>query len=175
MAERWLLKSPAHLWQLDALLAEYPDAIVIQNHRDPLKVIASISALGASLREMTSDSFEVQALASQYGEDIVVGLDRALAVRRAGLFAGGQVVDVRYQDFRVDLIATIAGIYDAIGTELTAEAESRMRAFLAAHPGDATGSLKRYSFAETGLDEGELRERVRDYQEYFGVESEVLS
>ncbi|HEX4190738.1 MAG TPA: sulfotransferase, partial [Marmoricola sp.] len=34
--ERWLLKSPAHLWALPQLMAEYPDAIVIQNHRDPL-------------------------------------------------------------------------------------------------------------------------------------------
>ncbi|KQW47038.1 hypothetical protein ASC77_17800 [Nocardioides sp. Root1257] len=173
-SERWLLKSPAHLWSLPALLAEYPDAIVIQNHRDPLKVIASISALGASLREMTTDHFEVTRLAAQYGADIPVGLDRALEARRDRIFGPGQVVDVRYQDIRHDLIGAVARIYDEIGLELTAEAEGRMRAFLAAHPGDQGGSLKRYSFAETGLDEAELRERVRDYQEFFDVESERL-
>lgn len=174
MADRWLLKSPAHLWQLDVLLAEYPDAIVIQNHRDPLKVIASISALGASLREMTTDAFEVERLAAQYGEDIVVGLDRAMEVRRSGAFAPGQVIDVRYQDFRTDLLGTVAQLYDRLGLELTDEAAGRMRAFLDAHPGDAANSLKRYSFQQTGLDEGELRERVRDYQEYFDLESEPL-
>lgn len=175
MADRWLLKSPAHLWCLPALLAEYPDAIVIQNHRDPLKVIASISALGASLREMTTDSFDVCTLAAQYGDDIMEGLDRSLAVRRDGVFAPGQVIDVRYQDIRTDLIGAIARIYGEIGLELTAEAESRMRTFLAAHPGDQAGSLERYSFADTGLDEAALRERARPYQEYFGVESEPLS
>lgn len=173
-SERWLLKSPAHLWALPALLAEYPDAIVIQNHRDPLKVIASVSALGASLREMTTDHFEVTRLAAQYGEDIPLGLERALQARRDGLFAPGQVVDVRYQDIRHDLVGAIGRIYDEIGLELTAEAESRMRRFLDAHPGDQGGSLKRYSFSETGLDEGALRERVREYQEYFDVESEPL-
>jgi len=173
-AERWLLKSPAHLWCLPALIAEYPDAIVIQNHRDPLKVIASISALGASLREMTTDFFDVRTLAAQYGEDIMVGLDRGLIARRDGLFAPGQVVDVRYQDFRVDLIATVERIYDEIGLELTREAESRMRTFLDAHPGDQSGSLKRYSFADTGLDEAELRERARPYQEFFDVETEII-
>lgn len=173
-AERWLLKSPAHLWALPALLAEYPDAVVIQTHRDPLKVIASISALGASLREMTTDHFEVTRLAAQYGDDIPVGLDRALQARRDGLFGPGQVVDVRYQDIRHDLIGAVGRIYDEIGLELTAEAESRMRAFLDAHPGDQAGSLKRYSFSETGLDEGALRERVREYQEFFEVESEPL-
>jgi len=175
MADRWLLKSPAHLWHLPALLAEYPDAIVIQNHRDPLKVIASISALGASLREMTTDSFDVRTLAAQYGDDIMVGLDRSLAARRDRLFGPGQVVDVRYQDFRTDLIATVGRIYDEIGLELTAETESRMRAFLAAHPGDQAGSLKRYSFADTGLDEVALRERARPYQEFYDVESEPIS
>jgi hypothetical protein len=174
MADRWLLKSPAHLWQLDVLLAEFPDAIVIQNHRDPLKVIASISALGASLREMTTDAFEVERLAAQYGRDIVLGLDRAMAVRRSGAFAPGQVIDVRYQDFRQDLLGTVASIYDRLDLELTDEAATRMRAFLDAHPGDAANSLKRYSFDQTGLDEGELRERVRDYQEHFDIESEPL-
>ena len=158
-----------------ALLAEYPDAIVIQNHRDPLKVIASISALGASLREMTTDNFDVRTLAAQYGDDIMVGLDRALQARTDGLFAPGQVVDVRYQDFRHDPIATIAHVYDQIGLELTVDTEARMRSFLAAHPGDQAGSLKRYSFADTGLDEDELRERARPYQEFFGVETEQLS
>jgi hypothetical protein len=173
-SERWLLKSPAHLWCLPALLAEYPDAIVIQNHRDPLKVIASISALGASLREMTSDHFDVRTLASQYGDDIMVGLERGLAAREEGLFAPGQVVDIRYQDIRADLIGGVARIYDEIGLELTAEAESRMRSFLDAHPGDQGGSLKRYTFSDTGLDEAELRERARRYQEFFDVESEPL-
>lgn len=175
MAERWLLKSPAHLWHLPDLLAEYPDAIVVQNHRDPLKVIASISALGASLREMTTDHFDVRTLAAQYADDIVVGLDRALQARHDGLFAPGQVVDVRFQDFRSDPIAAVAGIYDEIGLELTAESERNMRTFLADHPGDPDNQLRRYSFSDTGLDEAELRERVREYQEHFDVDSERLT
>lgn len=175
MADRWLLKSPAHLWHLEALLTQYPDAVVIQNHRDPLKVIASISALGASLRQMTTDAFDVRTLAAQYSADIMVGLDRAMVARQSGLFAPGQVIDVRYQDFRHDLIAQIASIYDTIDLEFTAEAEACMREFLAEHPGDSAGSLKRYSFADTGLDEDELRQRTCEYQEYFDIESEQIS
>jgi hypothetical protein len=48
-----------------------------------------------------------------------------------------------------------------------------MRRFLDEHPQDKFGK-HRYSFADTGLDEGELRERARRYQEYFGVPSEPL-
>lgn len=172
--ERWLLKSPAHLWTLPELKAQYPDALLIQNHRDPLKVIASLSALGASLREMTTDHVEVSRIARQYAEDICLGLDRALQARRDGLFDGDQVIDVRYQDIRHDLVGAVGRIYGQLGLDLTPATEARMRAFLTAHPGDQAGSLKRYTFAETGLVEGELRERVAAYQEYFGVESEQL-
>ena len=174
MADRWLLKSPAHLWNFADLIAEYPDAIVIQNHRDPLKVMASISALGASLREMTTDSFDVRTLAAQYGEDLTFGLDRALAQRKDRIFPDGQVIDVLYQDFRRDLLGTVARLYDELGIELTDEAAARQKAFLDAHPGDAQNSLRRYTWEQTGLDEGEMRERTRAYQEHFGIESEQL-
>ena len=43
--ERWVLKSPGHLWCLGALLAEYPNAVLVQTHRDPLRIIASIASL----------------------------------------------------------------------------------------------------------------------------------
>ena len=47
-----------------------------------------------------------------------------------------------------------------------------MRDFLAAHPGDGGGG--RYTWADTGLDAREVRERVRGYQEHFGVPTEEL-
>ena len=40
-ADRWVLKTPAHMQWLDALFAIYPDALMVQCHRDPAKVLAS--------------------------------------------------------------------------------------------------------------------------------------
>src|SRR5512143_2892637 len=62
-AEHWVLKSPGHLWALDALLAEYPDACVVQTHRDPLRVIASLASLVATLRSMASNDIDQAAIA----------------------------------------------------------------------------------------------------------------
>ena len=73
-----------------------------------------------------------------------------------------------------DPFATIGAVYDQLGVDLTAEAERRMRAFLATHPGDGGGGGSRYTFADTGLDADELRERGRDYQEFFEVPSEPI-
>jgi hypothetical protein len=175
MGERWLLKSPAHLWHLAELLAEYPDAVVIQTHRDPLKVIASVSALAAHLRQMASDSPSLPAAARQYERDIFDGLDRGLAARRTGLLPADQVVDVRFTDFMADPFATITALYEQLGLDLSAEAEAKMRAFLAANPGDGGGGGSRYRWADTGLDADALRERAREYQDHFDVPTEPVT
>ncbi len=173
--ERWLLKSPAHLWHLGALMAEYPDAVLIQTHRDPLKVIASVSALVAHLRCMASDGSSVAVAAAEYCDDIFLGLERSILARRDGTLPAGQVIDVHFDEFMADPFATIGSIYDRMGVPLEAEAEARMRTFLAEHPGDGGGEGSRYTFAATGLDEGVLRKRAAPYQEYFGVRSEPLA
>jgi Sulfotransferase family len=173
-AERWLVKSPAHLWHLGALVDEYPDAVVIQTHRDPLKVITSISALVAHLRRMASDDSSVARAAAQYSEDIFVGLERSLVARTDGTLRPEQVIDVQFAEFMADPFAAIGAVYDQLGLDLIPEVEARMRAFLATHPGDGGGAGTRYTWADTGLDEHALRERAAPYQEYFGVPSEAL-
>lgn len=169
---QWLLKSPAHLWHLDALAAEYPDALIVQTHRDPLQVISSVSALAAHLRRMVSDSPTVAQAAQQYSREIVLGLERGMAARDRGVFPAAQVVDVQFAEFMADPFATIGRLYAALGRELTPVAESRMRAFLAAHPGDGGGS--RYTWSDTGLSEAVLRPQVASYQQRYAVPTETL-
>src|SRR5215469_3914217 len=48
--ERWVLKAPSHLFGLDALLATYPDACIVQAHRDPLAVLGSVTSFVVALR-----------------------------------------------------------------------------------------------------------------------------
>ena len=55
-AERWVLKAPSHLGQLRALFAVYPDARVVQIHRDPLKTVPSTISLMGTIRSMRSDA-----------------------------------------------------------------------------------------------------------------------
>ncbi len=169
---QWLLKSPAHLWQLDALLAEYPDALIVQTHRDPLNVISSIAALTHHLRRMGSDESNIAECAAQSYEEIVVGLDRAMALRDSGAIPADRVIDVQFTDFMSDPWATIKAIYASLGRELSTEAATKMRDFLADHPGD--GGRGRYTWSDTGLDAGEVRDRVRAYQERYAVQTEEL-
>jgi hypothetical protein len=169
---QWLLKSPAHLWQLDKLIAEYPDALIVQTHRDPLNVISSIAALTHHLRRMGSDESNIAECAAQSYEEITVGLDRGMAFRDSGVVPDSQMIDVQFSDFMKDPWTTIKDIYDKLGRELKPAAAQRMRDFLGEHPGD--GGRGRYTWSDTGLDAGEVRERVQPYQERYGVPLEEL-
>jgi hypothetical protein len=169
---QWLLKSPAHLWQLDTLLAEYPDAVIVQTHRDPLNVISSIAALIHHLRRMCSDESNIAECAAQSYEEITVGLDREMALRDSGAIPAGRVIDVLYTDFMNDPWTTIKDIYARLGRELGPDAARRMREFLAAHPGD--GGRGRYTWSDTALNAAEVRERVQTYQDRYNVPTEQL-
>jgi uncharacterized protein (DUF2237 family) len=172
--ERWVLKSPGHIWCLDALLAEYPDALLVQTHRDPLRIVASLGSLIARLRQLSSDETSIPSAAAEFADYVIEGLDRSVTAREDGTVHADRVVDVQFGAFMADPFTTIRKVYERLGLELDDVAEERMRVFLAANPQDKYGG-HRYTFAETGLDEGALRERVRRYQEYFDVPSEPLA
>jgi len=173
-AQRWVLKSPGHLWCLGALLGEYPDALLVQTHRDPLRIIASLSSLMSVLRRLGSDDISIPDIASEFAGYLVDGLDRSVAARVDGTVPAGRVVDVQFRAFMADPFATIREIYDRLGLELGVEAEQRMRAFLAENTTEKHGG-HHYTFVDTHLDADLWRERTRGYQEHFGVESETLT
>ena len=144
----------------------------MQTHRDPLNVISSISALTHHLRRLASDDSSISDCAGQSCEEIVVGLERGMTLRDSPALAGKQIVDVQFADFIRDPFATIRALYAELGHELSPVAEKNMRTYLAAHPGDGGGS--RYTWGDTGLDAGQVREQVREYQQRFGVPDEPL-
>jgi hypothetical protein len=170
--ERWVLKAPSHLWALESLLAVYPDARIVQTHRDPLAVIASMTSLMATLRWMRSDRVDPVALGERTLRSVGYMLEQSLRVRDAGRLPPEQVCDVRYADFLADPIASVAAVYDHLGLSLGAEAESRMRAYLAAKPKDRHGAHA-WRLTDTGLDVDAARERFAAYRERFGVPAEV--
>jgi len=171
--ERWVIKSPAHLWSLGSLMHEYPGALVVHTHRDPLRVVCSLASLIDLLRRLASEQVSIEGVAAEWVDDIVLGLDRAVAARRDGTVPQGQAVDVLFRDFLADPMAVVRVIYDRLGIELTAEAENAMTKFIAENPREKHGG-HHYSFADTGLDAGVLRERTRSYQEFFDVPDEPL-
>jgi hypothetical protein len=171
--DRWVLKSPAHQWCLPALLSEYPDALLVQTHRDPLRIIASLSSLLTTLRKLASDAIDLPDIAAEWVDYIVAAMDRSVDAREDGTVPKDQVVDVHFRDFMADPFGTIRGIYESFGLDLSDDAEQRMRTFLAQNPSEKHGG-HHYTFADTELDESQVRARTKRYQDYFDVPSEKL-
>jgi hypothetical protein len=169
--ERWLLKAPSHMAVLETVLTEYPDARVIMTHRDPLKSMGSTASILSALSWMRSEDADIEAIKAGFGgEGMAYRLEAAMAARER--VSEKQFFDIRYQDMLTDPFATIAKAYDHFGIEYTAEAERRMRDYLANKPQGKHGAHS-YSFEDLELDLATERARFAAYQERFGVPSEV--
>ncbi len=171
--ERWLLKTPAHQWCLADLFAAYPDATIVQTHRDPLKVIASTASLGAHLQAMGRDQPTVPELAAEWADYLAVGGDRSVDGREDGTVPAGRAVDIQFRDFMAAPFAAIGQVYAALGIPFEEKVESAMRRFLADNAADKHG-VHRYTFAATGLDVEATRSRTERYERYFNVPREEL-
>lgn len=167
--ERWLLKSPAHLLALDVLLRTYPDARIVQTHRDPLEVMASVSSLHCLMRGLASDAVDPHEVGRQQVALWERLLARSTAVRDSLSDEAERCFDVQYAALVADPIGCVRGIYAHFGLPLGAEAESRMRRFLAENPGDKHG-VHRYAPEWFGLDPERTARRFDGYCERFGVE-----
>ena len=165
---RWVLKAPAHLFGLEALLAAYPDAGIVLTHRAPLEVVGSLASLTVALRSTFSDDVDPVAVGEEMTERWSRALFGALALRDAGRIPSDRVADVLYPELMCDPIGVVRAIYARFDTELTPEAEARMRAFLARNPKNKSGKHS-YTLEEFGLDAGRETARFADYAGRFGL------
>jgi hypothetical protein len=82
-----------------------------------------------------------------------------------------RILHLSYTDFIADHVGAVRRYYAFCGRELTAEAESAMRAYLADNPGDRYGKF-RYStqlLTDIGEDLDALHAEFRPFRERFGV------
>lgn len=147
--ERWLLKSPAHLFWVGELLDALPGARIVQTHRDPLEVLASFCSLSAVLCGIGSDHVDQQALGELWAPVWAEGLERTRSVRAAR--PDDQFHDVDYADLIGDPLGTVRRIYSSFDLELGPVAEQGMRRYLDEHPQHGAG-VHRYSLEQFGLD-----------------------
>jgi len=157
--KRWVLKNPSHLFALDALFATYPDALVVQCHRPPETIMASMCSLAHHTTTGWSNTF----VGTQIGQDAMEtwsrGLKRFNDVRAD--LDQAQFCDVDYFDFVKDPVASVEGIYRHFGIDLTDDAR---QAIAASHAGSQEGPRApkhTYSLADYGLTDDEVKERFK--------------
>ena len=157
---RWVLKNPSHLFALDALLAVYPDAMVIQTHRAPRTAVASVCSLAAQASAEWSTTFRGKVIGRDQLETWAYGLDR-FTEARAG-HDPAQFYDIEYDDFVANPLGTVAAVYRHFGLALSGRAADAMRELCGQSPGTA-GRGHRYVLSDFGLTAEQVDERFAGY------------
>lgn len=167
----WSLKMPSHSVHIEALLAVFPDARLIWAHRDPYKATGSLCNLWRLPQSlvMNTELLDQTEMGRAAMWQMGYHVDRPLRARdRIG---DDRFFHMYYHEMMRDPMDVMHRIYDWAGEPLTAEAEARMRNWLAQHPQDLF-ALNTYSLDEYGLTVENLKPVFAEYLDTFDIELE---
>jgi hypothetical protein len=155
---RLLLKAPEHLGAADCASGMVPGAVIVQTHRDPVTAFASFASLMRATHGMFSDHCDHRRAARATLEWLAEEARRNGEIRKSM----NNVIDIAYDDIVSDPLSVAGSILRFAGLELTQEIRARFQTFIAANPPGRRG-VHRYSVAETGLTEKEIRKAFEGY------------
>jgi hypothetical protein len=160
---QWVLKSPDHVFALEAVRAVYPDARVIFLHRNPLDVLAS----NARLTEVLRAPFARRANRPQIGRQESArwrkGTTLMMEAAATDRFAE-PILHLRYSDLAADPAATVQRIYQHFGM-----APSSLVLDAATSGSRSRYAAKPYRLEEFGLDPAAEAAAFAPYIDRFAV------
>ena len=163
--QRWILKSPAHLPFIEAILNTYPDALMVQTHRDPLKVLASACSLLSTLRGGFSDAIDPLQIGEEESQFYSTILSRGMAARRE-MKNAEQFYDFQFDDVIHRPIDGIADLYQHFDLNLNGESREKMQFFINNRPRTMHGKHV-YTMKQFGLTEEKQGPLFSDYRKKY--------
>lgn len=161
--QQWMLKAPAHMFGIDAILEVFPDARFVWCHRDPQKVVPSINSMNKVVLGMYAGDLghlDMGAMGRAVMEWYALSLERGLE-QRAKL-PPELFVDCSQQEFVDDPLGVVQRVYDAFGLVLSGAARAAMQAHVDANPKGKHGRHE-YDLAEYGLTREMIDQRFAFY------------
>ena len=153
--ERWVLKSPQHLEQFGPLLDVFPDATFVVTHRDPVSVIASNATMLAYMARLNQSSPDPRRIGHYWSDRIQQMLEAGM--RDRDLLPVGRSLDVRFDEFMADDLATVERIYAVVDQPFTPAVRAAMAAFVRDHPRGRHGGVIYDLEGDFDLDPATLR------------------
>lgn len=161
----WILKSPDHVFALDAIRAAYPDARIVFLHRDPLSVVASCAKLSEQLHRPFTHAVDRTEIGRQVSSRLIESTDHMIQAASHC----DNILHLHYRQVVAAPMEAVRTLYGTCGLSLGAEAERRMQSWLA-RSRHKTG--RSYNLAEYGLDAASLRASFARYVSAFSVAAE---
>lgn len=169
----WVLKSPQHMQDLDALMTVMPGARLVCSHRDPVKAVGSACSMAWNALVRDTDHLDPHWVGREWSGKTEAMLRKTLRVREERV-APEQQLDVLYADIGADWRAVMQRIYAFIGEEWNDSAEQSMERWLEQN-GQHRHGVHRYSLTDFGLDADEVDARFRFYRQRFAIPYESAS
>ncbi len=149
---QWVLKAPFHLFELEALIKTYPDALFIQTHREPARFMGSWTSLVDRVRSLSCEPRPPGDLGAEQLEFMSRMMDGAVSFRTAHPELEDRWADISFYDLVQDPLAVVGRIYDHFGWTLERQAVAEMDAWLEKQAERRrTEKRHRYHIADYGL------------------------
>jgi hypothetical protein len=153
--KRWVLKNPSHLASLPALFEVFPDALVVQTHRDPLTTVPSACSLSATSTRGWSTTFTGEVIGRTILQQQAAEVAAARAAREH--LPSKQVLDVQYDDLVADPIGTARLVHESFDLPWDETVETAITADYEASRSGTRRPRHEYSLADYGLTEDQVR------------------
>ncbi len=167
----WLLKTPGHLVSMKELFDEYPDAYVVNTHRDPLKWVASAASTTTVLRWIRSDEVDPVAQGQMISLGFRFMVEHLMSQRANGDLPAERFVDSHFSSLMANPTATIRSIYDRLNMTWPAGHDNIITDYLANKPKGKFGKHD-YTFDRFGLDPDQVRNEFGAYVEHYNIAEE---
>jgi len=167
-ADHWILKSPAHLFALDALVDVFPDACIVQTHRDPLEVVPSGCSLITTLLSLLYEHLDLRQASNHYLNLLLRNIECAMKARQS--ISPARIIDVHFDQLMEDPIDCVRRIYQHFDYEVSSEMERGMQLVLQSQPRHKHG-VHRYTLEQFGLDADAIKRGFAPYCEHYHVRS----
>lgn len=165
--DRWLLKTPGHLWALNHLIRLFPDAHIIITHRNPLESVTSYASMMAAL--MKDRSFKKTELGPVVMEYLARKVERSLEQRES--IPDHQIIDLHFKEFVDQPMTIVEKIYQHFDLPLSKQTLTAMLAYADDNSMGKHGKHE-YQLAEFGLEKEQILDRFQFYLERFQIEIE---
>jgi len=145
-SKRWVLKSPHHLGFIDKLLGVFPDAKVIQTHRDPHKTVPSFCSMCANLFEPLTNSYDKNEIGEHWANKLAKVLNHCMRISNTN---AKNFINLEFNKMIKDPIAEMNEVYNFIGEDFSDQAENAMKAWKEENKHEM--GAHQYSLEEFGL------------------------
>lgn len=168
-AANWVLKTPHHMEYLDVILKVFPEAVIVQTHRDPQKTTGSFCSMVSHGRGVFSDSVDAREVAQHWVRKVDRLMQRSIEVRES--CGEERFIDVSYYDLLKDPIAEVARIYQFAGIPFDAAVAQAARQSSERNVQHRYGK-HHYTLADFGLTRDAIEARYAYYRQRYGIPHE---